>query len=621
MERLAVSRAARLHAGRRADLLRTWSRDRRAGAQAGGCFHALRSAWWAPPGSGKSSLVAAGLLPRLKANAIEGSKGLAAAPRGGDGRAGRAQAVGGSALHAGRAGRQSRSWPSRTGSLRCSRTRPRRRAGSPSGSRPSRGRLVELVRSSASRAGRPGPRCCCSSTSSRSCSRWSPSAIERRSSTMLAAAVQAPRVRIVATLRADFYHRCVEQPALAEILRAASFPLAAPGPAALLEMVTDPAARAGLDFDDGLTRPHPRRHGERPGRAGAARLRPARAVRGRTRRRTLDPQAYERLRRRPGRHQPARRDTLTGLPAATQGRSATCSASWSRSTSAAWRRADASRGPRGRRPPRPAELVDAFVEARLLVTDRGPAGEAMVEVAHEALLREWPRLSGMDCREGGRSAPLAPGGGRRRRVGALRPGREPPVASRAAGAGARERSRGSGWTESSPARAGDDPFSVPRPSGCWRSWSAPRPPTTGVPRSATGSTGSATRDPASGCGRTACRTSSGARSPPARSPWRTSRGASRSSVSHREVSGDVPAVPGLRRRLGGLSGPSAGGKGSSDEPEPGEQYRPTGNCPAENVSWYDAMAYCRWLSARLGYEVRLPTEPEWQQAATGGNPG
>jgi formylglycine-generating enzyme required for sulfatase activity len=43
--------------------------------------------------------------------------------------------------------------------------------------------------------------------------------------------------------------------------------------------------------------------------------------------------------------------------------------------------------------------------------------------------------------------------------------------------------------------------------------------------------------------------------------------------------------------------------------------------PADNVSWYDAMAFCRWLSARLGYEVRLPTEWEWQQAATGGDPG
>lgn len=50
------------------------------------------------------------------------------------------------------------------------------------------------------------------------------------------------------------------------------------------------------------------------------------------------------------------------------------------------------------------------------------------------------------------------------------------------------------------------------------------------------------------------------------------------------------------------------------------QPRPFHNHPAEYVSWYDAMAFCRWLSERLGYQVRLPLEWEWQQAASGGNP-
>ena len=37
-------------------------------------------------------------------------------------------------------------------------------------------------------------------------------------------------------------------------------------------------------------------------------------------------------------------------------------------------------------------------------------------------------------------------------------------------------------------------------------------------------------------------------------------------------------------------------------------------------NWYDAVAFCRWLSAKTGTRIRLPTEWEWQQAATGGDP-
>lgn len=52
--------------------------------------------------------------------------------------------------------------------------------------------------------------------------------------------------------------------------------------------------------------------------------------------------------------------------------------------------------------------------------------------------------------------------------------------------------------------------------------------------------------------------------------------------------------------------------------EPGVQYRRLGNHPADTVSRHDAVVFCRWLSEKLGFEVRLPHESEWQQAATGG---
>jgi serine/threonine-protein kinase len=53
---------------------------------------------------------------------------------------------------------------------------------------------------------------------------------------------------------------------------------------------------------------------------------------------------------------------------------------------------------------------------------------------------------------------------------------------------------------------------------------------------------------------------------------------------------------------------------------PGREYCPeerAGELPVESVSWYDAVAYCRWRSARDGHAYRLPTELEWEKAAKG----
>jgi HEAT repeat protein len=69
---------------------------------------------------------------------------------------------------------------------------------------------------------------------------------------LLARAADDPRLRVLATLRADFLPQGMADPVLAPLLQAGTFPLGPPGPAALTDMIRRPAERAGLALHEGL---------------------------------------------------------------------------------------------------------------------------------------------------------------------------------------------------------------------------------------------------------------------------------------------------------------------------------------------------------------------------------
>ena len=223
----------------------------------------------------------------------------------------------------------------------------------------------------------------------------------RRFSEALRALVASRKVWTLATLRSDFYPRLAELPALIELKEGGGqYDLLPPTAAEIGQMIRRPAQLAALEFEEREAT------GERLDdalRDAAARNPEALPLlqftleelyRARTDGGTLSFAAYEELGGVEGALAERAEAVLADLDAAAR---AALPATMSRlvrvdadgGDGAARQRAALGAFPKGS-PGR--AVVDRFVDARLCVTDRDERGEAVVSVAHEALLEHWPRL-------------------------------------------------------------------------------------------------------------------------------------------------------------------------------------------------------------------------------------
>jgi WD40 repeat protein len=222
-----------------------------------------------------------------------------------------------------------------------------------------------------------------------------------------AAGIPGGRCIVLLTLRADFYQRCSAHPELSAFLASHQYLVSPMGPAELRRVIEAPAARAGLSFESGLVdlimadladqpgalpllehallETWQRRHGQLLSLAayqasgGVARSLEVRAE-----------ELYESLTE--SEQETARRSLLRLIEPGDQSEDTRRPVSQTDLSTSLDDQAAVE------------HVIDVFVSARLLTTS-GDARNTQVEIAHEALIRHWRRLRNWldDDRDGRRT--------------------------------------------------------------------------------------------------------------------------------------------------------------------------------------------------------------------------
>ena len=427
-------------------------------------------------------------------------------------------------------------------------------------------------------------------------------------------AAHSQRMRVIATLRSDFYPHCVEIPAMAELLRGGSYPLAAAGPADLLQMIVKPADRGGLVFEPGLQERIVNDTGKEPGALPLMAFALSELYERREPSGFITHAAYDSFGGVQGAIGRQAEETFKKQDARTQ---AALSGVFRHlvevdDRGVATRRRAAVRKMGGAEA---IKLAEVLTDARLLVRSGGEGADSMIEVAHEALFTAWPSLAewvqdtGEDLRLLRQVRSAAAEWERRGRrqeflwpdirlmsVWAMIEKLQPelnetekrfvrPLDPKMLAEEINERStthERRAYIGDFLARTGDS-----RPGVGLREDGLPDIVWIDVPPGEITLAGDLGPFPVVPCL------------------------ISKYTVTWVQYRAFLEAEDGYQN--------SAWWEQLARSEQLGEQYRRADNHPAENVSWFDAVAYCRWLTARIGYEVRLPTEWEWQQAATQGD--
>lgn len=429
------------------------------------------------------------------------------------------------------------------------------------------------------------------------------------------------RLRVIITVRSDFYAQCIESEVLAELLRSGSYPLAAPGMGALHEMIVRPATFAGIDLEDGLVA---RVLDDTGSDAGALALLAY----------TLD-ELYRRGKE--GlRITHADYEALGGVQGAIAERADIAFADMEDDARAAlpvvFRELVSVNDhgvPTRRRAllrvaastPAAHALVHALTDARLLVQRDGAEGP-LVEVAHEALLSQWDTLRdwidgrGDDLRtlrqlrfavrqweRHDRSADFLWVGQQLQAARAMVARLQPHLTS------------------------AETEFMMPEQDRLLAQ--IDNPAVVHYQRAQIGERLSMIGDMRAGVGLREdglpdivwCEVAGGTVALIAR----------QASVGPQDRIFSAPSFkmakyPITYQQYRAFIDDPAGfadplwWEGIGNHRTTPDQPRPFANHPVEMVSWYDATAFCRWLSARLQLPIRLPTEWEWQLAASDSNP-